>query len=452
MSTIALLEAQNPWWRDPRARVATGYRVRRNLHKAIYESLGGTRAIVLGGARQVGKSVLLQQVADRLLDEGWPPGNLTRFDFSDERLVLPGGQPFSARDIVEAAPQHVVRDRPRVFLFDEIGQSLNWALWLKQAVDASRAATVKHVYVVTDSAATLLLSDAGESGVGRWDEYRLETLAFREYLGFMALPDEGEDEVLGRIPNALERYLRRGGFPEHVMEESEATVRRRLRSDIADRSIRRDLLRFDLDVEQALRLFVYLVQNSGAIFRASKWAEELQADRRTIQKWADHLEGMHLLERLPRDSVPPSARLKNPARLYAADHGLVSAFAVGADPLSDGPVRGAVFEALVFRHLREVLQGEPQLGYYRSKAGEAEGDFVLHDRAGRVVLIEVTSSDRARPEKLARMKEVGRKLKAARCVLVYGGFVPSREQDVDVVPLQAFLLDTRRATFGEETL
>lgn len=448
MSTVPLLEAQNPWWRDPDARLAAVYPVRRDIHETIYNSLGGTRAIVLGGARQIGKSVLLQQFADRLLGEGWPPGNLTRFDFSDERLVLPGGQPFSARDVVEAAPQNVVPDRPRVFLFDEIGQSLNWAPWLKQAVDASRASAVKHIYVVTDSAATLLLSDAGESGVGRWDEYRLETLSFREYLRFMAWPDESEDEVLRRIPNALERYLRRSGFPEHVYEESEATVRRRLRADIADRSIRRDLLRFDLDVEKALRLFVYLVQNSGAAFDATKCASLLQADRRAVQKWAHHLEGMHLLERLDRHAVPPSARLRQTARVYAADHGLISAFAAAVDPLGDEAVRAAVFEALVFRHLRDVPDVGP-LGYYRSESGQ-EADFVLHDAAGRVVIIEVTGSARLRSEKLERMQEISRKLKAARRVLVYGGFVPQRKEHGEILPLQAFLLDPRRAAFGEE--
>ncbi len=448
MSLPALLESQNPWWHDPDARIAMLYPVRRDLLPRIRDTLfAGSRAVVLGGARQVGKSVLLRQLADEMLDRGWPPGNLTRFDFSDERLIVPGKQGLSARDVVARAPQTLVAEKPRLFLFDEIGRASHWAPWLKQAVDESRASAVKHYYVVTDSAATLLLTDARESGVGRWDEPRLETLSFREYLRFLALADENEIDVLRRFPRALDRYLRVGGFPEHVARDPGTQMTERVRGDVLDRSIRRDLQDYKLDVEQALKLFVYLAQNSGAMFDATKCASLLAVDRRSIQNWLEHLVGMHLLERLDRHPFPPSARLSSRPRIYAADHALIGAFAVTPDPLQEEATRGAVFEAAVFRHLRQDRDHLSALGFYRSGDGQ-EGDFVLRDGAGRIALIEVTSSTRVRPEKLRQMQEVGAKLKAERRLLVYGGEVSSSESGIDVVPLQSFLLDTARLVAG----
>ncbi len=445
---MPLLEEFNPWWRDPEARAAGVYPVRRDLLPLVREALfTGERAVVLGGARQVGKSVLLQQLADDLLDSGWPPGNLTRFDFSDERLIVPGGQALSARDVVAVTPHAHVAGLPRVFLFDEIGRASNWAPWLKQAVDASRAAEVKHHYLVTDSAATLLLSEARESGFGRWDERTLETLSFSEYLRFIAREGESGADVLRRFPRALDRYLRVGGFPEHVVADVGTLRTGRMRGDILDRSIRRDLLSYHLDVEQALKLFVYLVQNSGAMFDARKCARLLDADARAVKNWLHHLVKMHTLKQLERHPVPASQRLRGRPRIYAADHALIGAFSVAADPLEDAATRGAVFEAVVFRHLRQDLdQAEP--GFYRSDDGQ-EGDFVLRDRAGRVVLIEVTGSERARDEKLSQVHRVGERLKAARRVLVYGGSVPFNQDGIDVVPLQRFLLDTRVVVGGE---
>jgi len=60
------------------------------------------RAAVLTGPRQVGKTTLLQQLADALVAQGVPPAQVTYFDFSDERLPAEG---VSAREVVEYLPR-----------------------------------------------------------------------------------------------------------------------------------------------------------------------------------------------------------------------------------------------------------------------------------------------------------------------------------------------------------
>ena len=84
-----ILEDRNPWWLDPEAR-----RIVPSVRRDLYEELerfvgleGGRRAAVIIGPRQVGKTTLLLQLANQLLSQGWPPANLTYFDFSDDRLL-----------------------------------------------------------------------------------------------------------------------------------------------------------------------------------------------------------------------------------------------------------------------------------------------------------------------------------------------------------------------------
>src|SRR6185295_17000104 len=130
-----LLQDQNPWWRDGAIRRARGYPVRRDLQPKILSRIlrvNDRRAVLLLGPRQIGKTVLLLQLADDLLDQGWPPQSLTYFNFSDGRIT----GDVTAREVVENEPVGLDPSHPRVFLFDELRNAPKWDLWLKQAVDA----------------------------------------------------------------------------------------------------------------------------------------------------------------------------------------------------------------------------------------------------------------------------------------------------------------------------
>src|SRR5215203_3975342 len=200
-----LLQDQNPWWRDGAIRRARGYPVRRELQPKILNRIlrmDDRRATVLLGPRQVGKTVLLLQLADDLLAEGLPAQNLTYFDFSDERIT---GE-IMAHEVVEALPVGVSAEYPRVFLFDEIRSAPKWDLWLKRAVDA-RVGRI----VATDSAARLLRDGTQESGQGRWDEIYIEGLTFREFVQLHGGPEQDVEKVLRLAPNLHERYLALGG-------------------------------------------------------------------------------------------------------------------------------------------------------------------------------------------------------------------------------------------------
>ena len=227
---------------------------------------------------------------------------------------------------------------------------------------------------------------------------------------------------------------------------------RRIRADTVDRSIVRDLLRRDVDVERVRELFVYLVEDSGAIFNATKRSRELQrpeapaVDRRSLEKWNTLLLESLLLSRL--DPYAPSAtgRLagRSHPKLYASDPGLVVAFSGVAEPFSDPSVTARALEAAVFLHLREVARSRGvSVSYPRGKSGQEEIDFVIHEGAKPLAFIEVTTSKdpRKKLEQLLASKLADKK--AVR-VVVHGGAEERLDGPVRLAPAAKFLLDPDR--------
>ncbi|MGH7812846.1 MAG: ATP-binding protein [Candidatus Binataceae bacterium] len=428
-----IAEDHNPWWTIGGARRALAFPAKRDLYEKLLRYAAATearRAALIIGPRQVGKTVMLWQLVDGLLEQGWPPKNVTYFDFSDDRLT----EEITPRSVADLAPSGYSPEKTRIFLFDEISKAARWGAWLKQAVDAG-----KNRFIVTDSAASVMRSEARESGQGRWDELRIEGLSFKEYLRLISMPGESPEQALRRVPNSGERYLAAGGFPEHVFAEDFYRVRERIREDISDRAILRDLLRLNVEVTRLKALFSYLVQDSGAIFNASIRARELNADPRSVDRWVSLLEDTHLIARLLRRTGNAAARLRAQPRIYAADHGLVSAFAPGGSLERDQNTRGRVVEAVVFRHLRDVareLRGE--LSFFRDQAG-LEADFVLDFDRGPIV-IEVTASSDPPSGKFHRLAKIGKLLKASRSIMIHGGIVGGADDRSATLPLAEFLM------------
>ena len=445
-----ILQDQNPWWRSADARRASIYPVRRELQPEVVERVRrwpDRRAVVVVGPRQVGKTVCLLQTADDLLTAGWPPANLTYFDFSDDRLLAE----VTPRQVMELIPDGFEPDQPRVLLLDEINLVPRWDRWLKQAVDAASGLRV----VATGSAASWIRTGGKESGQGRWDELHLEGLTFREFLALNSAPGEPIQETFSRERGLIERYLAVGGFPEHALVRPRsgllehaltvelAEVFRRLREDIADRAIRRDLGRTGLDVERVRKLFAYLVESSGAIFKAPERARDLDADPRSVREWLERLTETLLLVRLERYHKRAAARLRSQPKIYAADPGLVSAFA--PDPRTQ---RARQFESAVFRHLRPVTRElQAEVWYHRGEDG-LEIDFLVRIE-DQLVGIEVKSSTRIRSEEVRLVRQTGSALGASRMLLVHGGTVSDHGLDVPLIALPEFLLDPAAAVRGD---
>lgn len=444
-----VLRDYNPHWADPARRLARFQFERVQLERCVRHLAedGSGRALALIGPRHVGKTVLVRQVADRLLERGLNPRNVLYCNLADERWP----KAPSPREIVRAAEAELGSSERLYVLLDEIQVVPKWDAWLKLAVDEGR-----HRFLVTGSAATALRSGARESGLGRWDELAIEPLSFAEFVA-LTTGLRNVTELTDRpAPNALARYMTFSGFPAHAFVESAALVRERLREDIVERAIVRDLRRLRIDLEQVRRLFLHLTQSSGSILNALQRAADLEVNRKSLAKWVDVLLDTRLLVALDptttrqgRGAAKAARTLRARPKVHVADHGIVHAFAPVPAPLEDPHFRGQMVEAMVFRHLREAQRlvrenresfarvGELQLGYWRDTSGEI--DFVVDSRAGRIAL-EVTAATRPTAEKLAKLRAAARRAGATRTLVVCGGPSGDSQDGIEIVGLEEFLL------------
>jgi predicted AAA+ superfamily ATPase len=158
------------------------------------------------------------------------------------------------------------------------------------------------------------------------------------------------------------------------------------------------------------------------------------------------LEETRLLTRLERDNqAGTSARvaLRSQPKIFASDHGLITAFSPHPEPIYDPDTRARVFEAVVFRHLRELARTANATISFGRLDDDLEVDFIVR-YADTCVGVEVTSSADARVRKLRRADEAMSRMGITRKLLVHGGVRIEEGGGLEIVPLHEFLLNPAR--------
>ena len=133
---FSVLQEFNPWWSgQPVADLPDWERAASRQIRAWIDDRETKRALLLTGARQVGKTTLFRQAIRRLVTEGFPPANLLYATFDHPILKLAGlERTLQAWD--ELFPP--VAGHPRMLFLDEIQFVPDWQTWLKHQSDFQR--------------------------------------------------------------------------------------------------------------------------------------------------------------------------------------------------------------------------------------------------------------------------------------------------------------------------
>jgi len=403
-----------------------------------------SRAVVLLGPRQVGKTTLLCQALSRLQAAG---ATVWYCDFTDRTL---GGA--GLREVVRALGLGG-RDERTFVLFDEVHYVDGWERELKLLVD-ERAAR----FAVADSAAAVLRAAMRDAGAGRWSTFSVhpmglvEWLALREHCG---LPEQGTSFT--RSTSCAE-YLRRGGFPAFALRQpSLAETHRVLRDDLVERAIRADVgpARGIRNVHGLELMFRWVAADSGLQVTYSRAKKDLGTGADTTRSWLSALEDTGLIWLLPTWNLSLAKQARRPAKAYATDPSLVAAFVPGGDRETDARFVGKLVETACACAVRgHVEQRDGRFGYFERRKRDkvvGEADFVF-ETGGRRVLVEATAS-RHPEKKIRKVAERAREIGdvdvaciATPSVLEQAGH-RSGDCDVHLVPLYEVLTRLGR---GEE--
>ena len=330
--------------------------------------------------RRVGKTTILYQIIEHLIDEGVNPKNILYATFDNPILKL-----VNVENVLSIYESMYPIEGIQYIFFDEVQYTENWELWMKVIYDSRKDIRL----IATGSASPILEKGSADSGTGRWSVLKIPTMSFYEYCRLLDLdlPLLPEDLRLSELPgyglaqlgdlmnkfiplqNHFNRYLMIGGFPELVLSDDDAYAQRMLREDVVDKVIKRDVLSL-FNIRSPLlmeKLFLYLCMNSTEIFNATTAAKELEnISITTIDSYIKALEMSNLIYLAKPMNVGSKGSLKGKPKIFVADAAIRNAVLMIDDVLSDEKELGAMVETTVYKHMVSFYQGSPaQLGYFR---------------------------------------------------------------------------------------
>lgn len=389
----------------------------RAITPKLEAALEDTPVVFVQGPRQSGKTTLaqmLQQPGSRLEP-------YTYFTF-DDAAVGAGA---------ETDPDGFVDRLPLRVILDEVQRVPGIFRAIKRSVDRRRE---PGRFLLTGSANALVLPKVAESLAGRMEVLTLWPFSQGEAEGRA----EGfvdacfaSDFRPGNPPGAdwpsLSERIARGGYPEVQSRTSErraawfgsyvTTVLEREVRDISDVHGLREM-------PKLLRL---AAARAGSLLNFSDLARDAALAQTTLKRHWALFEATFLVTALPAWSASLGQRLVKSPKVLFGDTGLLC-WLLGLEPerlQSDPLLTGSVLEAFVGAELMKQItwsKTAPGLFHFRTHA-QREVDFVLEDRSGRLVGIEVkkTASPRASDfEGLRHLKElVGKRFQ--RGILLYPG-------------------------------
>jgi len=354
--------------------------LRRNQQHVVNQLLRLFPAVLIVGARQVGKTTLA-----RMCRPDWRYFDLER------------GSDF---DFISADFDFFFREYPSHIIIDEAQESPQLFRELRGVIDADRAA--KNRFILTGSSSPDMLSGVADSLAGRVGIVELGTCMSNEITGealsdfyqiFTEPCDTQTLQALKRLfptTDDLLPILLRGGYPEPVLAADPSTfsswMDNYFKTYIA-RDIRRLFPRLDM---VKYRRFIQMLANlSGNIINKAQLGRSIDVSEVTIRDYLDIAHQTLLWRNIPSYAGTASHSLVKMPKGILRDSGLLNYLGniTSREQLLRSPLVGQIFESFV---IEEILKGlhasniaKWDYSYYRTRNG-AEIDLILEGSFGLV--------------------------------------------------------------------
>ncbi len=331
----------------------------RLLQKEIERRMRAQKVMLLFGARRVGKTVLLRQIAE---------------NYGGGRTLMLNGE---SMDTVRLLEDRSSANYRRLFgglsllAIDEAQHIPDVGMKLKLIVDELPELAV----IATGSSSFDLQNRAGEPLVGRSTQFMLTPLSVEE----MAAVETRFETML----NTDHRVVY-GHYPELTAMASEVDKREYL-TDVVDAYLLRDILAIDVvkhtqKLHDLLRLVAWQVGSEVSI---DELARQLTLSRNTVERYLDLLQKVFVLYRVGGFSRNLRKEIAKSSKWYFQDTGVRNAVLHDFRPLSERPEaeRGALWENYVIsERMKRNLNHRLGLNFYFWRTyDKAEIDLIEED-------------------------------------------------------------------------
>jgi len=303
--------------------------ISRVLERQIKESLFKGKIIIISGARQVGKTTLI----DMLLHKRKKEVLYLNTDEVDVRELL--------ADTTSTSLKSIIANHKIVFI-DEAQRVKNIGITLKIFVDQ-----IKDVQVIaTGSSSFDLANEINEPLTGRKYEFTLFPLSFSEMV---------EDHGVLEERRLLEHRLVYGYYPEIV---SKSTEEKELLKSLANSYLYKDLLTLEQIKKPVLleKILRALALQLGSKVSYNEVAQLVNADQETVEKYIDLLEKSFVIFRLPAFSRNVRNEIKKGRKIYFYDNGIRNAIIGNFNLLINRNDTGALWENFLINERMKYLR------------------------------------------------------------------------------------------------
>jgi predicted AAA+ superfamily ATPase len=404
---LKVLTAYNPWWKTGAVNPKMTKTYKRFAFDEAMKRLEQTdirRTVVLTGTRRVGKTTILYQMIEALLEKGVAPQKIVYISMDHPMLKLSGFQ-----EILDCYHENVYAEQDAYYFFDEVQYAQSWDKWLKTIYDMQPDTHM----VATGSASPALMKGNRESGAGRWSVIQVPTMSFYEYCellnidhpqlpetmkitSFLYMTQQERTQImlqLSKVQNHFNRYLQVGGFPELALADNDIMAQQIMWEDVVDKVLKRDLpslynIRNATELE---RIFLYLCNVSSEIVSIDAVAKELSGvSRPTVENYIQYLESANLIYQSWPVDMAGKKVLKARPKIYIADAAIRNAVLMDDSLLTDPAEMGKIVETAVYKHVAAFYyQQATSVGYFRGGKKGKEIDIVVDYPNTKKILIEV---------------------------------------------------------------
>ncbi len=399
------------------------------------------KATICIGVRRSGKTTLMLQQVQKLLDSGVSPENFLYLNFFDDRLHNLRHDKLAV--ILEAYfslyPEKKNSEKV-YFFFDEIQIINGWEPFIDRVMRTENS----EVYI-TGSSAQMLSKEIATQMRGRALSWELFPFSFHEFLDLKGLSASGSLSTKKRLltQKAFTEYWQTGGFPE--VAGLSRSLRVKIHQEYFNAMLFRDLIeRHDIPHPKAvIDLAHRLVDNIASLYSINNLTGYLKslghkAPKSAVSEYLTWFEDAFFLFTVRIFDASLARVNSNPKKIYCVDHALVTSVSSGI-LVNDGHL----LENLVFTALRRVT---PDIFYYKTRGGR-EVDFIAQMTDRSRLLIQVCESManlQTRKREITALAEAMSELKIKSATIVTRSDDEQSEVEsgiIDIVPAYRFLLN-----------
>lgn len=374
----------------------------------LLKSIDLEPAIVLLGARQVGKTTLA-----KVIEAEDSKSLYVDLENPQELQIL-------NLDISGFLKNHM----DKLVILDEIQNLPDVFKVMRGLIDENRfQGRNSHQYLLLGSASMELMRQTSQSLAGR--------------IGYLEISGLNVLEINSSNGDAeLKKLWLRGGFPNVFLAESDEVASNRLENLIRT-YVERDMPQngFNLSAQRLRAFWTMLAHLQGEPVNSSEMAANIESSRATVNSYLDILTSLLLVRKLQPWHASAKKRLVKSPRYYIRDSGILHRL-LGIqkfDQLRTNPILGKSWEGFVMENVHSVLPAGVQSYYYRTSAG-AEIDLVIQTLSSEKWAIEIKFG--TTPKLSKHFSRTCDDVGAARKLVVYGGEQEfSIHDDIHFVPL-----------------